>query len=217
MARLLQAVQELFAAGGWAMWPLLALSLIGAALSVERLLFWIATDRPGRRRFLDQLTHRLRAGDVPAARALIARDSSVYARVAEGLLERTASDAAALEMVESVRPMIERFSGTLSTIITAAPLLGILGTVTGIIESFQLLGAAGGDPSVDVSDPAQVATGIAEALVTTAFGLVVATAILFPFAWARGASERCLGRLESLAAAAIQGREADSTKRDGKE
>jgi len=207
MGPILQSVRDLFAAGGWAMWPLLALSLLGAALSVERLLFWITTDRPGRRRFLQQLTSRLRSGDAPGARALIARDGSVYARVAEGLLDRTPSDAAALELVESVRPVIDRFTTTLSTIITAAPLLGILGTVTGIIESFQLLGASGSESAVNVADPAQVASGIAEALVTTAFGLLVATAVLFPFAWARGAAERCLGRLETLAAAAMQGRE----------
>ena len=90
----------------------------------------------------------------------------------------------------------------LSTIITAAPLIGILGTVLGIIDSFQLLSAAGSDP---ISDPTQVAGGIAKALITTAFGLIVSAFTLFPYALTRASASRCIGRLESIGAAAIQG------------
>jgi biopolymer transport protein ExbB len=89
---------------------------------------------------------------------------------------------------------------TLSTIITAAPLLGILGTVIGIIRSFNLLGVE------DVmTDPRAVSVGIAQALITTALGLVVALVTLFPYMIFRAQSERAVGRLESVIASAQLG------------
>lgn len=194
--------RDVMQAGGWVMWPLLALSVLSVALTVERAMFWMAAHRPGRGRWLTRLLDRLREGDNPAARAMIARDRSIYARAAEGLLNRGATEEAALEVIEALRPSLERFSSTLSTIITAAPLLGILGTVIGIIDSFQLLGGAGSGP---ITDPAQVAAGIATALLTTAFGLIISTFTLFPHAYFRSSANRSLGRLEALAAAAAQG------------
>ncbi len=90
----------------------------------------------------------------------------------------------------------------MSTIITAAPLLGILGTVIGIIRSFRILGA----PSEgQLTDPSAVSAGIAEALLTTALGLIVALVTLFPYMIFRANMERALGRLESVIAAAQQG------------
>jgi hypothetical protein len=89
---------------------------------------------------------------------------------------------------------------SLSTIITAAPLLGILGTVTGIIKSFNLLGEQSA-----LTDPRNVAGGIAEALLTTALGLVIALVALFPYMIFRGQSDRSVGRMESLIAAAQEG------------
>lgn len=199
----LEAAAEFMRRGGWVMWPLLALSLISVALTIERIIFWSLTHRPGRCRWLRSLADRLRAGDEPAARAMVARDRSVYARVAEELLNRDNAEHAAVEVVESQRPALERFSSTLSTIITAAPLLGILGTVIGIIESFRLLGAGGEDP---VTEPSKVAAGIATALLTTAFGLIVSTFTLFPYAFFKASANRCLGRLEALVAAVAQGK-----------
>jgi len=203
IGQLFEAAAEVMRRGGWVMWPLLALSIVSVALSVERMIFWSLTHRPGRRRWLRSLGDRLRAGDKPAVRAMVARDRSVYARVAEELLGRRSLEHAAVEVIESHRPALERFSSTLSTIITAAPLLGILGTVIGIIESFRLLGAGGEDP---VTDPTAVAAGIATALLTTAFGLVVSTFTLFPYAFFKASANRCLGRLEALVAAAAQGK-----------
>ena len=201
----METARTIFERGGWVMWPLLSLSVVSVALSAERLLYWASVHRPGRGRWLRALAGRLRAGDAPGARAMVARDRSVYSRVAEALLDRPAGDAAAVEIIEAQRPEIERFSVALSTIITAAPLLGILGTVLGIIDSFQILGAAAGGP---VADPSLVADGIAKALITTAFGLIISAFTLFPYAMARASASRCLGRLESLAAAAIQAKPA---------
>ena len=92
----------------------------------------------------------------------------------------------------------------LDTVITAAPLLGILGTVVGIIQSFRLLGE-----QQTLTDPREVAGGIAAALLTTALGLIVALMTLFPYMIFRSQVGRALGRLESIIAAAQQGATAE--------
>lgn len=206
------SLQSIFVSGGWVMWPLLALSVISVALSVERVVFWLGTHRPGRRRWLASLAEALRRADNSSVRAMCARDGSVYGAVARGLLDREHVEAAIVEFVEQERPRIERFSTTLSTIITASPLLGILGTVTGIIGSFRLLGG-GANGAAPVTDPSAVASGIAEALITTAFGLVVALVTLFPYVAFRASINRCLGRIEALGSSAMEGRDRAARQR----
>jgi biopolymer transport protein ExbB len=131
---------------------------------------------------------------------MVTDDSSPYGVVAKLLLDIGASDAVALEAVESQRPRIDRFMVALSTIITAAPLLGILGTVLGIIQSFRLLGE-----QAVLTDPSDVAGGIAAALLTTALGLIIALVTLFPYMLFKGWSSRAIGRIDALIAAAQQG------------
>jgi biopolymer transport protein ExbB len=194
---------QFFRAGGWVMYPLLLLSLVSVTLSVERAAFWLRTHSPGARRRLARVMAKVRAGETTAAIAIAEQSGSIYMRFAAGLLDhatrthadKNATETAALELIEDARPIIERFSVVLSTIVTAAPLLGILGTVTGIIQSFRLLGGA-----ETVTDPAAVAAGIAQALYTTAFGLIVALVTLFPYVIFRSQGDRCLGRLETVGA-----------------
>lgn len=205
------SMSSLFVAGGWVMYPLAALSVASVALTFERAVFWITTNSRGHARMIRRLTKEMRRGDLSAAAAVVARDGSVYARYATALLDEARSgqgDAGpfrgidpslALERAEALRPAIERFSTVHTTIITAAPMLGILGTVTGIIRSFRLLNA-----DQVVTDPTAVAGGIAEALFTTAFGLIVALVTLFPHAVFRAHAERCLTRLELIAAPMIR-------------
>lgn len=205
-----ETLRSLFEAGGWVMYPLAALSVASVALTVERTLFWISTNSAGRAKVIRRLTGEMRRGDLSAAAAAIGRDRSVYGRFASALLDEArggknaegtgkVDGSFALERAESLRPAIERFATAQSTIIAAAPMLGILGTVTGIIGSFRILNA-----DQVVTDPAAVAGGIAEALFTTAFGLIVALVTLFPHAVFRAHSERCLTRLELIAAPLIE-------------
>lgn len=203
MSGVVETVGGLMDRGGWVMWPLAAMSVVAVTLSGERLLFWGAAHRVGRGRWLTRLADALRVGKTETALGLCDADGSFYSVFVRSLIGRGRSEAAALELVEEARPRLERFGAALSTIITAAPLLGILGTVTGIITSFQLLAGAGGR---ELTDPTQIAGGIAEALITTAAGLVVAMAALFPYALHRSSLRRAMGRLEMLAAAAEQGR-----------
>ncbi len=186
--------------GGIVMVPLLLLSVISLTLIAERIWFWTSVHGPGRPARLGRLNTSLRAGDRAQIKKALPPRRSLYGQVVRQLLEQGASDAVAIETVETQRPRIDRFMATLSTIITAAPLLGILGTVIGIIQSFNLLGV-----QETLTDPRTVSTGIAEALLTTALGLVVALVTLFPYMIFRAHVERSIGRMESLIAAAQQG------------
>ncbi|HMN95941.1 MAG TPA: MotA/TolQ/ExbB proton channel family protein [Phycisphaerales bacterium] len=186
--------------GGLLMWPLALLSVTSLALVIERATFWILLHRRGGAGRIARLAAALRSGDRPAVEKLLRGDGTIYGRVAARLLDDGASDAVAIEAVEAQRPRIDRFMGTLSTIITAAPMVGILGTVTGIIRSFQLIGEQSA-----LTDPRMVSGGIAEALITTAAGLLIAILTLFPFMIFRAQGERSLGRLEVIIAAAQEG------------
>jgi biopolymer transport protein ExbB len=200
----------IFRAGGWVMYPLLALSVLAVTLVFERSLWWsmnlgtgkrfalYLADLAGGRGGLRRSAERARKDRTPLG-ALI--------RVLDGT-DGPITDGAALAAIESLRPPIERSSATLGVIIAAAPLLGILGTVTGIIQSFDLLGDAR-----SVTDPVGVAGGIAEALYTTAFGLTIALIAVFPHAFFRARSERMLARLESLAGAVVDARASGADQR----
>ncbi|MBC24112.1 MAG: hypothetical protein CMJ32_09395 [Phycisphaerae bacterium] len=191
---------EFMQRGGLVMWPLLLLSVVSLSLIIERALFWGSLHRPGRYSWLLRLQSCLRKGELASAETMVDSDRTIYSMLVMRLIQRGADDASAIEAVEEQRGRIDRFMMGLSTIITASPMLGILGTVLGIIRSFHLLG---GERAI--TDPNQVSAGIAEALMTTAFGLVVALLTLFPYMYFRGQSERCIGRFEALIAAAQQG------------
>ncbi|MEO0512658.1 MAG: MotA/TolQ/ExbB proton channel family protein [Planctomycetota bacterium] len=192
---MIDTLLDIFRAGGWVMYPLALMSLLSVTFIVERLIYLLplaGSNAP------DRLSTAMASRD--RARSLAEGGRTVYHRFVAALFEasgdRPLTDAHAIRAVNTVRPEIDRFRATLATIITAAPLLGILGTVTGIIESFGLLGGE------TVSDPAQLASGISQALYTTAFGLGIAIATLFPNAIIRSRAQRVLSRLESIALAA---------------
>ncbi len=202
MEALISAIRHWFDVGGWVMIPLALVSLLGLTVVFERALFWVRLTGPTVRSRTAKLAARLRQGDFPGVIKSTAERRDPYARLARELSQDVAGpigEAQAREAIEAQRYAVERFQGALSIIITAAPMLGILGTVTGIITSFAAIGEAEG------SDPRLVAGGIAQALYTTAFGLAIAVAALFPYAIFKGLADRALTRLELLAASAMEG------------
>lgn len=192
--------------GGLVMWPLLLISILAVTLIIERAWFFIRTNSPGRHKQLRLLRQRLRANDAAGAKALIQNDNTIYGRVTDDLLQQSSENNKLLteddfiEAIEAQRPRLERYMATLSTIITAAPMLGILGTVIGIIASFDVLADA-----ANASDPRAVSQGIAEALLTTAVGLVITLVTLLPYSIFRVQINRSLTQLELLIAAAESG------------
>ena len=201
---LVDRVIAVFSAGGWVMYPLLLLGLLSCTLIFERTLFWIV-QRGGATKAGIVAAH-LRSGDLDAARRATREATGVYGSAMRdigcegtGLNGMQMTEAGVLDAIERSRPALERSSVALSTIITAAPMLGILGTVTGIIKSFGLI-----SQQVSVRDPTAVAGGIAEALYTTAFGLLIAILTVFPYMLFRSAADRALSRLESIAGLAVE-------------
>ena len=192
--------------GGYIMWPLLLLSLVSMTLAFERCWFWLATNWPGRSQWVARVSKLLRQGNLEGAKALSQADKTVYGKVVLELLAEPYSEALSADVVQAVRGQIDRFMPTLSTIITAAPMLGILGTVTGIIASFQVLSSQ----AMSVNDPAAVSSGIAEALLTTVAGLIVALFTLFFFNAFAAQADRTLGRFETLIAAVAKASAASS-------
>jgi biopolymer transport protein ExbB len=173
------AVQNVFDRGGFAMWLLLVCSLVATTITIERLVvFW----RNRRATALgagavDQVLELAAAGRFDEAETQARQPSGMACRIlALGLHHRDLGLHDSLEEAANAElDYLRRGLAVLDTIITLGPLLGILGTVTGIIRSFHVLGVN------DTVDPTVVTGGIAEALLTTAAGLAVAIFALIPF------------------------------------
>ena len=177
------------------MYPLLACSLISLTVILERSLFWIREKRCADNTLVDEVIELARLREYPKIkeRAEGAVDYVVRVLVC-GLVHREYSLSKAMEMaaMEEIKKM-KRYLPMLDTLITAAPLLGILGTVIGIIHSFDMLGRAG------IQDPQAVTSGIAQALITTAAGLLIAIFTLFPYNYFVSKVEKAAVRIEKYA------------------
>ncbi len=168
---------ELMIKGGPVMWPLLACSVVALAVVFERLIFWLCVGLRKDQPLINRIFTLTEKGDFDTAIQEGEGSKCLVVRIlAAGLAHRNyglvqSLEAAAMSEIEKMK----RNLSVLDTIITLAPLLGILGTVTGIIGSFDLLGNAG------IEDPKAVTGGIAQALITTAAGLAIAIVALLPY------------------------------------
>ncbi|OUL27973.1 MotA/TolQ/ExbB proton channel family protein [Nostoc sp. 106C] len=172
-------INKLFTAGGVVMWPLLGFSVLAIALIIERIRFWYAINRRQNRVVRDAL-NLYRLDNVVGALEKLQKNANLpIARIFLSALEleqptpeefRLALESEAQAEI----PVLKRFNTIFETIISLAPLLGLLGTVLGLITSFASLnlGDVGGTRTVGVT------SGISEALVSTASGLVVAIFVL---------------------------------------
>lgn len=160
---------HLFESGGLVMYPLLLLSIVTLAIASERLHYY-QVNRKGSKRFLHGVYHAVRSQDWDTVRELCSEYKTAPSRIIEsGLLHDTSETSmkTAFEERMSMESIsFHRYLDYLSAIVTIAPLLGLLGTVTGMIETFNVLDAGGG--------AAAITGGIGEALVATASGLCVA-------------------------------------------
>jgi len=168
---------QLFLKGGPIMWPILVASIVALTVVIERLVFIISERVRRQPQVVGEILARVEKGDVKGAVTIGETSRDFIARVLTyGLAHRDKSVSEAL--LRAANWELKRFNRglpILDTIITLAPLLGLLGTVTGMIHSFGLLGAS------ELGAPAAITGGIAEALIATAFGLGVAITALIPF------------------------------------
>lgn len=171
-------IANLFTAGGIVTFPLLIFSLVAVALTVERLNFWLRANRHQRQLVRDVLRNYPSNPQV-ALDKLRQQTNLPIARIFLKALEQEGLSAEefrlALESASQAElPTLRRFDTIFETIISVAPLLGLLGTILGLIQAFASLniGEAGGAQTVGVT------AGISEALVSTVLGLVVAIVTL---------------------------------------
>jgi len=186
---------DLFFHGGPVMYPLLACSILVLTVIIERLFFWAAVDLNRNMKLIEDVLELCRQGDWEGVRTRVSGSKDFIIRVlVSGILHREFSMTKAMEAAaaEEIRNM-RRYMGVLDTMITVAPLLGIFGTVIGIIASFEALGAAG------IDQPQAVTAGIAQALITTAAGLGIAILSVFPYNYFNSKVEKAVLNIEKYA------------------
>lgn len=188
---------ELVKAGGWLMIPILLCSVIAMAIIAER--FWtLQTKRIVPKNLVIQVWQWARSGHLTEDRIRTLRKGSPLGRIlAAGLANRHLDRELMKEGIEDVgRHVIhdlERYLNALGTIASITPLLGLLGTVIGMIKVFSVITTQG------VGDPGVLAGGISEALITTAAGLTVAIPSLMFYRYFRGRVDELVVTMEQEA------------------
>ena len=186
---------EIFINGGPVMYPLLACSIIVLTVIIERFIFWIHLDKNQNQLLLNEILELCRKGDweVVKQKTIGSKDYIIKILIT-GILHRKFSMIKAMESAaaEEIKRM-RRYMNILDTMITVAPLLGIFGTVIGIILSFEVLGSSG------IEHPEAVTAGIAQALITTATGLGIAILTVFPYNYFNSRVENAAISIEKYA------------------
>jgi biopolymer transport protein ExbB len=183
---------HIFEKGGPIMWPLLVASILALGTVLERLLFLMREKVKRDPKALDAFFAAVGRGDIEGA-IRISNDTKYFVVRALGyaLAHKETSLVSALLFAQAQE--LKRFRRgipILDTVITLAPLLGLLGTVTGMMGSFSLIGG-------DLNAPGAITGGIAEALIATAFGLGIAITSLLPFNFLNARLEEARHELES--------------------
>lgn len=189
-------------AAGWPIWPLLAASIVALALIIERFVS-LKTAKVAPPKLLDEAMAVSRdAVPVPDVVTQLEQNSALGEILASGLRALNSNPAcsesdlrATLEAAgRTVAHRLEKYLSALATIASAAPLLGLLGTVVGMIEIFGSQAPAGS--GAGVANPVQLAHGISVALYNTAFGLIIAIPALIFWRYFRGRVDEYLLTLE---------------------
>jgi biopolymer transport protein ExbB len=169
---------RLFIQGGPIMWPILVASIVALTVVIERLIFICREQLRRRPVVIEKILAEVERGRIDRAIAAGAKSPDFVARTLTYGLRHRGEKSVSSALLRAASLELERYHRGLSvldTIVTLAPLLGLLGTVTGMIHSFGLLGAK------ELGAPNAITGGIAEALIATAFGLGVAIIALIPF------------------------------------
>jgi len=188
---------EIIQAGGPVMWPIIVLSILAAAILLERL--WSLQERriiPPELR--EKVWKLVESGQLTERHiTALAQNSALGQILAAGLANRDRPREFVKEAIEDtgrhVVHELERFLNMLGTIAAVSPLMGLLGTVTGIIVAFNAITHTG------VGDPKVLSGGIGQALITTAAGLIVAIPSLIGYRYLRGRVDELVIAMEKEA------------------
>jgi biopolymer transport protein ExbB len=198
---------------GWVLWVLIALSVASATVAIERA--WLLRRKGRRLEETAQKLHRmLENGEITEAQEWLSASATVEGAVAAaGLSVHTHGPKAAAEAMAAARGLerarLERRLGLLGTVGNNAPFVGLLGTVIGVVGAFAGLASAGGDTGSALA-PEKVMSSIAEALVATAVGLLVAIPVVAVFNYLQGRITVVLEGAETLGHVVLTYLEGDS-------
>lgn len=175
------------------MWPLLLSSIITIAIAIERICFY-RRSRTDMKELHAQLPALLRAGKMEEARQVCEKAGGIAA----GVLAQALKDRATTKNPEQYLSGAAGFAASrlkdylnyVSAIVTLSPLMGLLGTVTGMIRSFDIL-------SISEGQPFAITGGVAEALVATGFGLLVAIVAMIIYVWLTQKANRLIEDIEA--------------------
>ena len=185
-------VIDFFLKGGPIMWPILVVSIVAVAVIIERVIWWTRERSRREPEKIEKVFEAVETGNLKQASSL-SRDSQdpVLRMMWHGLNHYHASMEGALQVASGIEiQRASRFLPIMDTIITLAPLLGLLGTVTGIMGAFNAVGKSG-------LDAGAVSGGIGEALIATAVGLAIAMLTLIPYNYFSSKVERLKFELET--------------------
>jgi len=194
-------MKEMIAQGGTLMYFIIALSVVGLAVILERLYYFFTVERGDNEKLKDQLLEFINRGDIKGAKTICLSHDNSVAKVLEGILESyDKSRANRQKLEEKVReialsqiPSLERFMWLLGITAHVSPLLGLFGTVTGMITAFNVIASKG------VGDPKMLAGGISQALITTAAGLAVAIPALIMYNYFNKKIDSIINEMEKAA------------------
>jgi len=175
---LANVIANYFEAGGPIMWPILIAALVAVAVVGERTFWWVRESRRRNPAQLEQIFGTIETGDFKAA-ASLAKDSPdpVIRMIWHGMNHHHSSLQGALQVAAGAElQRAGRFLGVMDTLVTLAPLLGLLGTVAGIFRTFIALGSQSIEGAMG-----SITGGIGEALIATMCGLAIAIFALIPF------------------------------------
>jgi len=191
---LVPSAWERLKAGGFLVWPILLVGLVALLLASERFIF-LSRVKSNTDKLMSRIIELVREGEFERCLELLEnRKGPVFRVLRAGLEARQAS----LEVLENVLeeailkelPRLEKFLPTLQVLAAIAPLLGLLGTVTGMINTFQAITVYG------AGDPRMMSGGISEALITTKLGLTVAIPIILLHTWFARRVDTIIGDME---------------------
>jgi len=193
-------VVDTFLQGGWVMWPILATFFLGLCALLDRVVWWLRFRATLRLAQQQQARDAIGTGDFQHAWDLCQNTTEPFlTNLGEGMTHAHTSMLAAMQL-DATR-LIEKSEARMwiiSTLITLAPLLGLFGTVVGIMRSFSFVGD-------EQLAPTRVSGGIAEALIATACGIAIAIICLLPYNFfrkrvsvLRGSLERWINHTELL-------------------
>jgi biopolymer transport protein ExbB len=190
-------ILDYFNKGGIVMYFILLASILGVAIAIERYIFLKKLENSKKKLFSISL-EKINKGQVRDLMAIYDSENNTVSRIFKTAIETYLKGASKEDIENSIGdiakielPIINRYLYLLGTMVSISPMLGLLGTVTGMIKATTVLAEKG------LSSPSELLAGIAEALITTAAGLIVAIPLLIIYNYLANKAEGIIQEIEA--------------------